>query len=93
MPPLAAFCVLLASCASSGVVRTGPDTYMLSKTGAGGIFSSGAAVKADLYTEANAFCTEKGLVVETVSATAKNAIPFARMNSAELEFMCVPSSK
>lgn len=82
-------CVALAGCASSGVQRTGPDTYMLSKTGAGGIFSSGSAVKADLYSEANAFCAGKGMVAETVNADAKNAIPFVRMNSAELEFRCV----
>lgn len=82
-------CLCLAGCASSGVIQTDPDTYMISKTGAGGIFSSGAAVKADLYTEANAFCAGKGMVVETVNATAKNAIPFARMNSAELQFRCV----
>ena len=80
----------LAGCASSGVIPTGPDTYMLTKTSAGGVFVSGSSVKGDLYIEANRFCSDKGLVVDTVDATSKNAIPFARMPSAELHFRCVP---
>jgi hypothetical protein len=79
----------LCACASSGVVPTGPDTYMLTKTSAGGMFVSGSSVKSDLYVEANKFCASKGLVVDTVDATSKNAIPFARMPSAELHFKCV----
>lgn len=80
---------LLAACASSGVIPTGPDTYMLTKTSAGGVFVSGSSVKAQLYKEANRFCESKGLAVDTVDATSKNAIPFARMPSAELHFRCV----
>ena len=34
-------CLLLAACASSGVIPTGPDTDMISKTGAGAVFVSG----------------------------------------------------
>jgi len=82
-------CLLLAACASSGVIPTGPDTYMISKTSAGGVFVSGTSVKADLYVEANKYCNDRGLVVDTVDATSKNAIPFARMPSAELQFKCV----
>ena len=80
----------LAACASSGVVPTGPDTYMLTKTSAGGMFVSGSSVKSDLYVEANRFCASKGLAVDTVDASSKNAIPFARMPSADLHFKCVP---
>lgn len=79
----------LCACASSGVIPTGPDTYMLTKTSAGGVFVSGSSVKSDLYIEANKFCESKGLVVDTVDASSKNAIPFARMPSAELHFKCV----
>jgi hypothetical protein len=82
----------LGACASSGVVPTGPDTYMLTKTSAGGVFVSGSSVKSDLYIEANKFCASKGLAVDTVDATSKNAIPFARIPSAELHFKCVAPS-
>ena len=85
-----ATCLTLVGCASSGVIPTGADSYMLTKTSAGGAFVSGAAVKGDLYVEANKFCADKGLVVDTLEASSKNAIPFARMPSAELHFKCVP---
>lgn len=79
----------LVGCASSGVIQTDQNTYMVTKNGAGGVFSSGAAVQGDLYKEANDFCAAKGQVVETVSSEARNAIPFVRTNSAELKFKCV----
>lgn len=82
--------VVLTGCASSGVVTIGQDTYMISKTSAGGMFVSGSSVETHLYVEANKFCASRGLIIETVDATAKNAIPFARMPSAELRFRCVP---
>ncbi|MFL6698766.1 MAG: hypothetical protein ACJ8GJ_16500 [Vitreoscilla sp.] len=62
---------------------------MITKTSAGGLMVSGAQVKADLYIEANKFCADKGLIVDTVDSSARNAIPFARMPSAELHFRCV----
>ena len=89
---LTAICLLLAGCASSGVIPTGPDSYMLTKTSAGGLMVSGSQVKADLYVEANKFCGDKGLFVDTVDSSSKNAIPFARMSSAELHFRCVAKS-
>jgi hypothetical protein len=79
----------LGACASSGVVPTGQGAYMLTKTSAGGAFVSGGSVKADLYVEANHFCAGKGQEVQTIDASSKNAIPFARMPSAELHFKCV----
>ncbi len=82
--------MVLAGCASSGVIPTGADTFMVSKTSAGGVFVSGSSVKADLYIEANKFCSDRGQVVETVDASSKNAVPFARMPSAQLQFKCVP---
>lgn len=81
---------LLAGCASTGIVPTGDGTYMVAKKSAAGAFTSGATVKAALYEEANAFCEKSGQVVQTISATSANAIPFARMPQAEINFRCVP---
>lgn len=90
----AAIAALVATgCASTGVVPAGGDTYLLAKTGAGGMFSSGAAVAADLYAEANAFCGNKGQAVETIESEAENAIPFVRMNRASLKFRCTSPPK
>ena len=84
--------LVLAGCASSGVISTGPNTYMLTAKSAGGLFTNGNAVLANLYKEANAFCEQRGQVVETVDTNAQNAIPFARMPNAKLDFRCVPKA-
>jgi hypothetical protein len=79
----------LTACASSGPVQTGKDTYMIAKTSAGGVFVQGSSVKAEIIGEASAFCTKNGKTIEMVNGTSKNAIPFARMPSAEIVFKCV----
>jgi hypothetical protein len=89
MKIILAFVALLAGCASSGPVSIGKDAYVLTKTSAGGMFVSGATVKTDLLREANEFCTKSGKTMELTSGDAKNAIPFARMPSAEIQFKCV----
>ena len=85
---MCALSMSLIGCASSGPIATGTDTYMLAKTSAGGVFVSGASVKADLLIEANAFCAKRGKTMMLIDSTAKNAIPFARMPSSEINFKC-----
>lgn len=87
--PVIAVLFSLAACSSSGPIATGPDTYMLAKTSAGGAFVSGASVKADLLKETNEFCGKQGKRMSLETSDAKNAIPFARMPSAEINFKCV----
>lgn len=81
--------LVLTGCASSGVVHIGQGTYMLSKKSAGCGFSSAEGTKADLYIEANAFCTEQRKQLETVNAIARDGVPFVRCASAEIQFRCV----
>lgn len=81
--------LVLAGCASSGPVQTGKDTYMITKQSAGGIAVPGTVVKADILTEANEFCAKSGKTIDLISSSSKNAIPFARMSSAEISFKCV----
>lgn len=81
--------LLLAGCASSGIIQTNPNEFMVAKQSAGGLFVSGEEVKADLYKEANSFCAGKGQTVETISADSKNAAPFVRTSQASLKFRCV----
>ncbi len=81
--------LILFGCTSSGPVRTGQDTYMIAKQSAGGLFVSGGAVKAEIVAEANAHCAKEGKAMELLTGDAKNAIPFARMPSAEISFKCV----
>jgi hypothetical protein len=81
---------LLAGCSSTGIVPADQDTYFIAKKSAAGVFGTPDGVRADIYREANAFCDEKGLGVETVTTEAKGAIPFVRTGSATLTFRCVP---
>lgn len=62
---------------------------MITKQSAGGVAVPGASVKADILVEANAFCAKSGKRVDLLSSDAKNAIPFARLSSAEISFKCV----
>lgn len=81
--------VILSGCASSGPIPTGDGNYLLTKQSAGGIFKPGTSVKADLLIEANEFCSKSGKQIQLLSADSKNAIPFARTSSAEIQFKCV----
>lgn len=79
--------VLLAGCASTGVVSTGPDTYMIARTdGAPG--TSGAEVTAGLYREANAFCAEQKKQLITINVAGLDYKPFVRLANSKLDFRC-----
>lgn len=80
---------LITACSSSGPIATGKDTYMITKQSAGGVMVPGASVKAEILVEANQFCAKAGKSMQLLNSEAKNAIPFARMSSAEIQFSCV----
>ena len=82
--------VVLAGCASTGVVPADRGTYMISKQSAAGVFGTPGGVKADVYAEANEYCARTGNAFETVNLEVKDAIPFVRTGSASLQFRCVP---
>lgn len=87
---LLASLALLGGC-STGIVPTDAGTYMSSRTSPGGATVSGAAVLADLYIEANAFCAKQSKVVETIEKTVVNGQVFVRPSSASLRFRCTLS--
>lgn len=80
--------LLLAGCASTGVVSTGTDTYMIGGK-AKGLGASGHDASADLYREANAYCGKQGRKFEQISVQSRDG-GFARFPNAKLEFRCVP---
>lgn len=79
----------LAGCSSGGPVKTGPDTYYLTKKSAGCGFSGGEGSKAALLREANEFCAKQGKDIQALSTEAKHGVPFVRCASAEITFKCV----
>lgn len=82
--------VMLAGCASnSGVVRIGPDTYMVSRQAATG-FMGLAKIKAKAFGEANAYCDKQSRVAQ-VTHTEDSRPPyiFGNYPRSEVQFMCL----
>ena len=87
---LLVFVMLVSGCQSTGVIPMDQDSYMIGKKdGTPGIGVS-LKNKADVYREANAFCSQKGLEVQTLHLIVTPAMP-ARLGSTELQFRCVQS--
>ena len=74
---------ILVGCTTSNVISTGPDTYMVTSSGAG--FST-AGVKENVFGKANEFCEEKGLIMVPVSFNAKPGVAGRNVPSADLTF-------
>lgn len=77
---------VLAGCASSGVVQTGPDTYVIAKSEWG--FTSGAVHAAKITQEASDHCRSLGKVVK-VTSVQKNDVELGKTPAAEVNFQCV----
>ena len=76
----------LFGCASSGIVQTGPNSYMLAKSEWG--FTSGAVHTARLMQEASDFCRVKGKQINVISRKS-NDVEFGKTPAAEVTFQCV----
>jgi hypothetical protein len=85
--------VVLAACASTGVVSTGDNEYMISKTDVGDTWHEGSKVLVKLYKEGNSYCAKKGLSLERISEETKDGQTFVRAASATLRFRCVARQK
>ena len=81
--------ITVTGCASTGIIPTGQDTFMLAKTSPACGFRSADGTKADLYIEANAYCAKQKKQLVTVNFTGRDGIILVRCASAELEFRCV----
>ena|SRR5882724_5043132 len=80
---LSALAALLCGGCASQVISAGPDTYMVSSSGAG--FST-AGVRARCYRAANKFCEKRGLVMVPVSFDAREGELARRPPTANLVF-------
>lgn len=80
--------ILVAGCTSTGVVPTGPDTFMVAKQSSTG-FHSGASVTADLYREAGEYCAGMGKRILPVNVAAVDGVPGRSFANSNLEFRCL----
>jgi hypothetical protein len=86
--------VLLVGCAvNSGVVATGPDTFMVSRQAATG-FSGLGDLKAQALREANKYCADKGKSMQEIN-TSESKPPYILGNfpRVEVEFRCLDVAK
>ena len=80
--------LLLAGCAGvTGVVSTGPDTYMVASHGVMG-WSSGGAQKAKAFQKADAFCKSLGKQLQPID-TSETPGGFGMIAAGEVHFRCL----
>ena len=87
---ISAIALAASGCAGPGVVPMGRDTYMIAKDGSFSTFG-GAAVKAELYQEADAFCGKKGKQLMPVKEASRDS-GYGRYANAELQFRCLDAN-
>ena len=78
----------LVACASADIVPMGTDTYMISQTSAGGIFTNMGTLKSEVIQRANAFAESKGKVAIPVAEKEQPPYP-GRMPNYEYQFRLV----
>lgn len=78
----------ISACQSTGVIPMDHGTYMIGKKDGSPGLGISLSNKAEVYKEANAFCNDKSLVVETIKVTVSPA-KVGKLGSTELEFKCV----
>lgn len=88
--PTALIAIILSSCANPGVVQTGPNTYVISRSSAAGAFANTSMLKAEVIREANAFASGKGKVAEGISL--KEDRPRQGFPSCEYQFKLADGS-
>jgi hypothetical protein len=83
---LAATVASIAGCAHSGVVKTGPDTYMVANSEWG--ITSGGYQKAKAIAQAGKYCEELGREILVIDSK-QNDVAFGKTPAAEVDFKCL----
>jgi len=79
---------LVSGCSSTGVIPMSQDSYYIGKKDGSPGLGVSLSNKAEVYQEANAFCSKKGLEVFVLRESVTPAAP-GRLGSFELHFKCV----
>jgi hypothetical protein len=81
-----AVCALFGACAHSGVVKVGPDTYMIANSEWG--FTSGGYQTAKAVGEGSKYCASIGREILVLNAV-QNDLSFGKIPAAEVRFRCL----
>ena len=79
---------VLAGCATSEIIPMGTDTYMISQSSAGGIFTNMSSLKSEVIKRANAFAESKGRVAIPLASHTTPPAP-GQMPNFEYQFRLV----
>ncbi|WP_397390624.1 hypothetical protein [Polynucleobacter sp.] len=79
--------LFLLACSSTGVVPMDGGTFMIAQRSAQVGFGPPDGVKADVYKEANEFCSKQQKTVETIKLDVTNS-GFGRPGNVSLQFKC-----
>jgi hypothetical protein len=85
---LAFSALAIVGCSSTGVIPMDRDSYMIGKKDGMPGLGVSLSNKAEVYKEANDFCSNNGLEVETLRVTTSSAKPGV-LGYTELQFKCV----
>ena len=80
--------LLVASCASPSVLKTGPNTYLASETSAAGMFVNMSSLKAKTIQKANEYAESKGMEAEGINIKENKPI-VAGLPSVDYQFRLV----
>lgn len=83
--------ISLGGCATAEVVPLGSDSYMISQTSAGGMFTNMGALKAEVIKRANAFAEKNGKVAVPIASRETPPAP-GRMPNFEYQFRLVDAN-
>lgn len=83
--------IVLVGCATAEVVPLGSDSFMISQTSAGGLFTNMGALKAEVIKRANAFAERNGKVAVPIASRETPPAP-GRMPNFEYQFRLVDAN-
>jgi hypothetical protein len=86
------FAIVLAGCASSGVVPMDRDTYFVKHSAGFGEMGAPLTAKIDVYSDANKYCEMQKKQVEAIKLEMKSQFPFVP-GYAALHFRCVNTAQ
>lgn len=86
------FILALVGCSATGVVPMDKGVYLVSKKSPQVGFGPSVTLKADVYKEANEFCSKQNKEVETVGFESTDA-GLAKSPTASLQFRCLEKKK
>ncbi|WP_343883375.1 hypothetical protein [Rhodanobacter caeni] len=80
----------LAACASNpGVIKTGPNSYMVSRQGKTGLTGI-AGLRAKAMGDANTYCAKEGKQAQMTDTSQSSGVPiFGNFPRADISFKCV----